>query len=83
MARIVKRLTPEGIRALKHDGRPRPMRFPDGENLYIQLSETGGRQWLLRYSRRHTLQPFRKGAGAWGAEENRRRLYASFALKVL
>ncbi|MCA3338696.1 MAG: tyrosine-type recombinase/integrase [Roseomonas sp.] len=49
MARIVKRLTPEGIKALKHDGRPRPMRFPDGENLYLQLSETGGQQWLLRY----------------------------------
>jgi integrase len=25
------------------------MRFPDGENLYLQLSETGGQQWLLRY----------------------------------
>ncbi|MCA3383663.1 MAG: DUF4102 domain-containing protein [Roseomonas sp.] len=25
------------------------MRFPDGGNLYLQLSETGGRQWLLRY----------------------------------
>lgn len=49
MARSTKRLTPAGIRALKHDGRPRPMRFPDGGNLYLQLSETGGRQWLLRY----------------------------------
>ena len=49
MARIVGRLTPAAIRALKHDGRPRPMRFPDGNNLYLQLSETGGRQWLLRY----------------------------------
>jgi len=49
MARSIGRLTPAGIRALKHDGRPRPMRFPDGGNLYLQLSETGGRQWLLRY----------------------------------
>ena len=55
MARRVGRLTPAGISALKHDGRPRPMRFPDGDNLYLQLSpnrqssETGGRQWLLRY----------------------------------
>jgi integrase len=49
MARIVGRLTPAGIRALKHDGRARPMRFPDGGNLYLQLTETGGRQWLLRY----------------------------------
>ena len=49
MARRVGRLTPAGIRALKHDGRPRPMRFPDGDNLYLQLTETGGQQWLLRY----------------------------------
>ena len=49
MARIIGKLTPAGIRAVKHDGRPHPMRFPDGGNLYLQLSKTGGRQWLLRY----------------------------------
>ena len=49
MARIIGKLTPAGIRAVKHDGRPRPMRVPDGGNLYLQLSKTGGRQWLLRY----------------------------------
>jgi len=47
------KLTPVTIKAARHDptkGKS-PQLFPDGQNLYLQVSATGTKSWLFRYSR--------------------------------
>jgi integrase len=46
MSRRVERLTTRRVNAIK-----KPGRHADGGNLYLQVSETGVKSWLLRYSR--------------------------------
>jgi integrase len=43
MARLIERLTAKDIRTRG------PGKHPDGRGLYLYVSETGGRSWVLRY----------------------------------
>ena len=45
-------LTAVMVKALRHDPAKgkRPLRFPDGENLYLQVAAGGSKSWLLRYT---------------------------------
>jgi integrase len=45
-------LTAVMVKALRHDPAKgnRPMRFPDGDNLYLQVAPGGSKSWLLRYT---------------------------------
>jgi integrase len=40
-----------GLTARKVARERRPGRYPDGDNLYLQITATGGRSWVLRYER--------------------------------
>ena len=44
MARQANRLT-----ALKVKSLEKPGRYADGHNLWLQISENGGKSWVLRY----------------------------------
>ena len=45
-------LTVASVKALRHDPakKGRPVRFPDGENLYLQVAPSGSKSWLFRYT---------------------------------
>lgn len=44
------RLTAAAVRGLRHSGASaRPERYPDGGNLYLQVTSGGSKSWLLRY----------------------------------
>jgi integrase len=60
------KLTPVTIKATRHDpakGKS-PQLFPDGQNLYLQVSATGTKSWLFRYSRQGKERVM--GLGAFG-----------------
>lgn len=46
------KLTAVMVKALRHDPAKgkRPLRFPDGDNLYLQVAAGGSKSWLLRYT---------------------------------
>jgi hypothetical protein len=45
------KLTVAGIKALRHDGtKPRPIRFGDGDGLYLQIAKGNSKQWLFRFA---------------------------------
>ena len=46
------RLTVAAVRALRHDPakKSRPVRFLDGDNLYLQVAPSGSKSWLFRYT---------------------------------
>jgi integrase len=45
------KLTVAGIKALRHDGtKPRPIRFGDGDGLYLQIAKGNSKQWLFRFT---------------------------------
>ena len=61
------KLTPITIKAARHDptkGKS-PQLFPDGQNLYLQVSATGTKSWLFRYSRQGKERAM--GLGAFGS----------------
>lgn len=45
-------LTAVMVKALRHDPTKgkRPLRFPDGDNLYLQVAPGGSKSWLFRYT---------------------------------
>ena len=45
-------LTAVMVKALRHDPAKgeRPLRFPDGDNLYLQVALGGSKSWLFRYT---------------------------------
>lgn len=45
-------LTSATVKALRHDPTKgkRPLRFPDGGNLYLQVAAGGSKSWLFRYT---------------------------------
>ena len=60
------KLTPVTIKAARHDpakGKS-PQLFPDGQNLYLQVSATGTKSWLFRYARQGKERAM--GLGAFG-----------------
>lgn len=45
-------LTAVMVKAIRHDPAKgkRPLRFPDGDNLYLQVASGGSKSWLFRYT---------------------------------
>lgn len=81
------RLTAVTIKSLRHDPAKgsRPVRFPDGEGLYLQIAQGGSKSWLFRYTLQGKAREM--GLGALGdapdgtsLAEARRRAAASRAL---
>jgi hypothetical protein len=46
------KLTAVTVKALRHDPSKgnRTIRFPDGDNLYLQIAPGGSKSWLFRYT---------------------------------
>lgn len=81
------RLTAVAIRSLRHDPAKgnRPVRFPDGEGLYLQIAQGGTKSWLFRYTlqgkaREMGLGPLGEAPDGTSLAEARKRAAASRAL---
>ena len=66
MGRAIGNLTAVMVKALRHDPAKgkRPVRFPDGGNLYLQVAAGGSKSWLFRYTLHG--KPREMGLGAVG-----------------
>src|SRR5271156_890120 len=73
------KLTAVGVRNAKHPGtRKGPAMLPDGAGGYLQITPSGSKSWVYRYTRHH--KPRMMGLGVFGENDGELTLAAARAL---